>query len=136
MSRSGYSDDCSNLNLYRGTVVNAVKGKRGRALLTELAEALDAMPVKELIADELQADGAYCALGVVGSKRGVNLSEIDPHNAEQVAKTFDIAECLAREIVWVNDDDFSYGDKETPAQRWSRVRAWVQQALNNPSSVA
>lgn len=135
MSRSGYSDDCDYPALYRGQVVNAVKGKRGRALLTELAEALDAMPVKELIANELQAGGAYCALGVVGSKRGVNLSEIDPHDSEQVSKTFDIAECLAREIVYVNDEMGPWREQETPEQRWVRVRKWVQEALDNPRSV-
>lgn len=136
MSRSGYSDDCDYLPLYRGRVVSSIKGKRGRALLLELAEAMDAMPVKELIADKLVDNGAYCALGVVGCKRGLNLSEIDPHNAEQVAKTFDIAECLAREIVWINDDEFAYGDVETPAQRWTRVRKWVQRALDDPRSAA
>lgn len=135
MSRSGYSDECDNLALYRGTVLSSVKGKRGKGLLTELAEALDAMPVKELIAHELETAGAYCALGVVGKARGIDLATLDPHNAEQIAKAFNIAPCLAREIEFVNDDDFGYS-KETPAQRWERVRQWVQQAIDNPRSVA
>lgn len=132
MSRSGYSDDCDNVQLWRGAVVSAVRGKRGQQLLRELAEALDAMPVKELIADDLQRDGAYCALGVVGAKRGVDMVKVDPHDPEQVSKAFDIATCLAQEIAAVNDDDFTYRSAETPAQRWQRVRKWVADVLADP----
>ncbi len=38
MSRSGYQDDCEGLNLYRGTVRRAIRGKRGQAFLRELAD--------------------------------------------------------------------------------------------------
>jgi hypothetical protein len=131
MSRSGYSDDCDNLALWRGAVVSAIKGKRGRQLLSELASAMDAMPIKELIANELQADGSYCALGVVGAKRGLDMSGLDPDDADAVAETFGVARALAREIVWVNDDEHSYRD-ETPAQRWTRVRKWVADVLADP----
>lgn len=136
MSRSGYSDDCGNLALYRGTVINSVKGKRGKGLLTELAEAMDAMPVKELIAHKLEADGAHCALGVVGAKRGVDLQALDQDDPEQVAKAFNISQVLAREIVYRNDEDGPgyTGADETPAQRWARVRKWVQDVLDNPKN--
>lgn len=133
MSRSGYSEDCDNLSMYRGAVVSSIRGKRGRKLLQELAAAMDAMPVKELIAGELEADGGFCALGVVGAKRGLNLKEIDPHEAEVVAKTFNISEALAREIVWVNDESGPCWE-ETPAQRWIRVRKWVQEVIDDPRS--
>lgn len=131
MSRSGYSDECDNLALYRGAVVASVRGKRGRQLLEELAAAMDAMPEKVLISDELQQDGAFCALGVVGAKRGFDLSAIDPHDAEQVAEQFGISPTLAREIVFINDDDFDYSG-ETPGQRWTRVREWVAMVLADP----
>jgi hypothetical protein len=66
---------------------------------------MDAMPVKELIANELQSkDGNYCTLGVVGAKRGIDLSSLDPEASEQVAQAFDIAEPLAQEIVYLNDE--------------------------------
>lgn len=136
MSRSGYSDDCDNLALYRGTVINSVKGKRGKGLLTELAEAMDAMPIKELIAHRLEEDGGYCALGVVGAKRGVDLRSLDQDDPEQVSKAFNISEVLAREIVYRNDEDgpgYSGAD-ETPAQRWTRVRQWVQDVLDDPKN--
>ena len=49
MSRSGYSDDYEGLGLYRQTVENALRGKRGQAFLRELLEALDALDEKKLI---------------------------------------------------------------------------------------
>lgn len=60
MSRSGYSDDDdddggSRLNLWRGAVERAIKGKRGQAFLRELGAALDAMPDKRLTTGELEA---------------------------------------------------------------------------------
>jgi len=68
MSRSGYSDDCCGyeLNLYRGRVARTIKGKRGQAFLKELGEAMDKMPVKELIESKLIDDkGSCCTIGVV-----------------------------------------------------------------------
>jgi hypothetical protein len=107
MSRSGYSDDDSDgrLALWRGAVASSIRGKRGQRLLRELAEALDAMPVKELVSGELEdADGEHCALGVVGQRRGVALKTVDPDDWDAVAKMFDIASPLAREIVYMNDE--------------------------------
>lgn len=135
MSRSGYSEDCDNLALWRGAVVSSIRGKRGQQLLRDLAEAMDAMPVKELIANELQAEGGYCALGVVGAKRGIDMKDIDPHESEVVSNTFNISSALAKEIAFVNDDDFGY-QQETPAERWARVRKWVADVMSDPSSAA
>ena len=56
MSRSGYSEDCDDyLAMGRAIAVRnkAMRGKRGRAFLAELLAVLDAMPVKELIREEL-----------------------------------------------------------------------------------
>jgi hypothetical protein len=100
-----------------------MRGKRGQALLLELAEAMDAMPVKELIAHELVKQGRFCALGVVGQKRGIALESIDPEDSRTVAEQFNIANALAQEIVFVNDE--AAWDDESPQQRWSRMRRWV-----------
>lgn len=128
MSRSDYSDDIDNWDLirWRGQVASAIRGKRGQKLLNDLANALDAMPVKRLIKGELKENGEYCALGVVGEKRGLSMDDIDPDDPETVAKTFDIAEQLAREIVFQNDDNCEY---KTPEQRWEYMRAWVQDKI-------
>ena len=132
MSRSGYNDDCDDqwgLIRWRGAVASSIRGKRGQALLVELRDAMDAMPVKELIAHELIAEGSFCALGVVGQARGISLAEINPEDSADVALQFDIAEPLAKEIVFMNDE--AGWHDETPKNRWVRMRQWVEQHVNN-----
>ena len=127
MSRSGYVDDCDEdwqFALCRGKVVRAFKGKRGQAFLKEMLAALDAMPEKRLIAAELEtAEGAVCAIGSVGKARGVDMAKLDPEDAEGVAATFGIAPSMAREIVYVNDEEGRRG--ETPEERFIRIRKWI-----------
>ena len=126
MSRSGYSDDCDGWELicWRGAVRSSIRGRRGQAFLHELLAALDSLPAKRLIAHELvNLEGEVCALGSVGVRRGIDMSTIDPESREQVAKTFKIAEALAAELAYVNDEVW-YGE-ETPERRFARVRAWV-----------
>jgi hypothetical protein len=152
MSRSGYSDDCDDvlgLGRYRAQVMSAIRGRRGQALLRELLAALDAMPDKRLVAGELEADGSYCALGVVGHARGMNLAVIDSYDTESLGPKFGIAEQMAREIMYVNDDHVSeyrwekvevYGplqpwqsrfptvrvpNETVEFERWQTVRQWV-----------
>ncbi len=130
MSRSGYTDDCENLNLYRGTVERAIRGKRGQKLLKDLAAGMDAMPAKRLIDGELiTTSGDVCALGVVGKSRKLpGLEKLDPYEPQDVADFFDISISLAMEVSHINDENF---DRETPEQRWIRVRKWVNQNLNS-----
>jgi hypothetical protein len=133
MSRSGYSEDCENLGLWRGAVDRAIRGKRGQAFLREMAAALDAMPVKELVADEVVRDNEHvCALGSVALARGMDVSSLDIDNGESVGGAFGIARALAQEIAFENDDDFGTRTKETPAQRWRRMRAWVSGQIFTP----
>ena len=130
MSRSNYSEDLDNWAMikWRGQVTSAIRGKRGQTLLRELAEAMDAMQEKELIASELEADGAHCALGAVGAKRGIDMSSLDPTDSMSVAAAFDVANALACEIVYINDEEGPYCG-ETDAERWTRVRAWVSEQI-------
>lgn len=142
MSRSGYCDDIEDNwrhICWRGAVNSALKGKRGQGFLIELRDALDAMPVKRLVANELQADGEFCTLGVLGAKRGMDLAKLDPDCAESVSAAFDIAGAMAREIVYENDEyggehqwqpDGTYQYvKESPEHRWTRMRAWVDSQI-------
>lgn len=135
MSRSGYCDEIDDQwahICWRGAVASAIRGARGQALLREMLAAFDAMPVKELVAHELEANGAHCALGVVGANRSLDLSAVDPDEPTQVARLFGIAPAMAQEIVYMNDEAQSYHDDEqgnwrheTPSERWSRMREWV-----------
>lgn len=156
MSRSGYSDDCDDplaLGRWRGQVASALRGRRGQAMLRELAVSLDSMPDKRLIAHELKANGEFCTLGVLGAARGIDLERLEPEDYERVAAVFGIAPCMAQEIVWENDECFddhewvsveicgpmkpwerhvksvSVPKKDAAAQRWKHMRAWVAKHL-------
>jgi hypothetical protein len=130
MSRHGYSDDLGDedplqLGRWRGRVASAIRGRRGQQLLRDLRDALDAMPEKRLIAEQLEADGEVCALGAVGRARGIEMSGIDPEDSERVAAAFDIAEPLAREITYENDENYNM----TPEGRWKYMRSWVERRI-------
>jgi hypothetical protein len=123
-------------------------------MLRELLQALDALPDKWLASDSLvTADGEYCTLGALGRARGIDLTAIDPDDREAVAKAFGIAEALAAEIMFENDEGgvghendrigFNYEvtgpmrpwerhtqlrwkpNPKVGYQRWSRMRAWA-----------
>jgi hypothetical protein len=122
MSRSGYTDDWDGSGwLWMGAVARAIKGKRGQQMLRELLAALEAMPVKRLIAEELEYEGEVCALGALGRQRGVDMSKIDPEDREKVAEAFGVAEALAAEIMFMNDE----GGPCDPEARWHFMHNWV-----------
>lgn len=135
MSRSGYGE-CYGWALicWRGAVASATKGKRGQAFFNELLVAMDKMPVRRLIAGELEASGEFCTLGVLGNSRGLDMGKIDPDEPEQVSSAFDIACALAQEVVYMNDE---YGGdylEETPEDRWMRMRNWISDQIISGSN--
>lgn len=134
MSRSGYTDDCDNLELYRASVDRALQGKRGQAFLRELAEALDAMPEKVLISGELiNEQGACCAIGAVCKSRSLDVSKIDYDDPDRVALAVGVARSMAAEIAYVNDEG-GPRIQEEPAKRWERVRKWVSEQIKTPQT--
>jgi len=137
MTRSGYSDDEPGSNLYRVAVDCAIHGKRGQSFLRELADEMDAMPEKVLISDELiDSVGDCCTIGVVCKARGLDLSTFDPDEPDQVGDAVGIARSMAAEIeyendegYWVKTSDGRWSWWETPEQRWTRMRAWVERNI-------
>ena len=138
MNRSGYTEEGDNWSevRWRGAVKSALRGKRGQAFLRELADALDAMPDKRLIDGAAHRDGAYCALGVLGAKRGVDLDRLnrlmDDETLDEVADAFQIPMALACEIMYTNDwcPILLHWSQETAdRRRWHRVREWVGEVL-------
>jgi len=130
MSRSGYSDDCEKLGLWRGAVHRAITGKRGQALLMAIRDALDAMPVKELAGGSFQqSDGCLCTLGVLGAQRGIDLHAMElaaeDWEFDRIGDAFGGARALVQEIMFENDEGNFYRH-ETPASRWQRMRTWVE----------
>lgn len=140
--RSGYHDDLDNLDLgrWRGQVASALRGQRGQRFLRELIAALDALPEKRLIPDDLEKEGEVCALGSVGRNRGLDMSALDPHDHSQLSGVFDIPHQLIAEIEYLNDEG-GYGQSaegewlRTPENRWVEVRAWAERNLK-PDAVA
>lgn len=138
MSRSGYSDDCDGWALirWRGAVKSAIRGARGQAMLRETLSALDALPEKKLAAESLvNAEGEYCTLGALGKLRGIDMSNIDPECRKEVAGVFGIAEALAAEVMFMNDEWLSnheyktveiYGPLMTHQPRYRQVRLPVK----------
>lgn len=126
MSRSSYSDDLDNWDLirWRGMVASATRGKRGQQFFRDLVAALDAMPEKALIEKELESPDGVCALGSLGRARGITMSSLDPHDSEAVAEAFNIAPCLEREVVYENDEHLTW-PRESPQDRWKRMRKWA-----------
>lgn len=140
MSRSGYSDDygCDDpwgLIRWRGAVKSSIRGKRGQAFLRELLDALDSMPKKELLAVTINTDEGCCALGTVTKARGIDTSDLDAldpdddygESAHALAKRLGIADAMAKEIVFMNDE--GAWDNETPEGRWNRMREWVEKLI-------
>lgn len=128
MSRAGYSDDFDDTwshICWRGAVASALRGARGQAFLREMLAAMDALPEKKLITGDLvDADGCACALGAVALARGVDVSGVDPEDYSRVAPIFGIADAMAREVMYENDEGTSR--PEMPEQRFVRMRRWIE----------
>jgi hypothetical protein len=127
-------------------------------MLREMLSALDALPEKRLAAESLATtDGEYCALGALGRMRGTDLASIDSKDGESVAQAFGIAEALAAEIMYLNDEYISddkwvdvqicgpvrphypeYGrhtitmrvpNEMAASQRFTHMRSWVEEQI-------
>lgn len=162
MNRSGYSDDWDgsqednwNMIRWRGAVKSSIRGRRGQAFLIELRDALDSMEDKRLVSEDLEADGQHCALGVVLSMRGVDMAPIQAHLGEydpewgyeggdedaywdDLSHTLNIAGALAREIMFINDESYSWRDyrvqgpaNDPSKRRWQAVRNWVESQIQS-----
>lgn len=132
--RSGYSDDIDQRDraMYRGRVASAIRGQRGQRLLRDCLAALEAMPEKRLIPNQLIDGKDVCLLGAAGNGRRIDLIGLDPEDHDLLGRTFDAAPCLIAEIEYVNDEQGPYRTDErgkwrpeTPEERWERVRQWV-----------
>lgn len=133
MSRSGYSDDCENVGLWRGNIWRATTGKRGQAFFRELVAALDAMPEKRLVQGELETQaGEVCSLGALRRAKGCELGQaLKESDWDALGEAFDVAPMLTQEVMHENDERQwnreaqKWNDGETPEERWERMRKWA-----------
>lgn len=144
MSRSGYVDadeyDYWTWIRYRGAVNSALKGRRGQKALVELVQALDVMPQKKLAANAFGGQLGVCALGALAKARGVDLSDLQPDlgscpekaeawevdevNWHELGRRLNIAQSMAREVMYENDDEFD-NSEQGQRRRWKRIRDWA-----------
>lgn len=129
MSRSGYSDDCETLGLYRASVDAALYGRRGQAFLRELVAALEAMPVKELHAGVLVDGDRVCALGAVADVRALDVSDVDIEDPKIVGRVLGIPRSLAAEIAFENDDSDGWTRGRSPEERYADMLTWARSHL-------
>jgi hypothetical protein len=65
------------------------------------------------------------------------MTEVDPSEPSEVAPLFNIAECLAQEVVYMNDeyydqtltDDHRAYRDYTPEERWQKMREWAAKQI-------
>ena len=127
MSRCGYSEDLEPLDLgrWRGRVASAIRGARGQQLLRDALAALDALPDKRLIAEELRAANQVCTLGAVLVAKGIDPEKYDPEDHEGLGKVLNIAPCLVREIEYLNDEHAPID----PEKRWEFMRKKIESLI-------
>lgn len=137
MSRHGYSDDYEHMALYRNAVERALAGARGQMFLRDLVAALEAMPERRLVHGfvpdrkpeepeyALEHEEGCCGLGALARFRNLDTSQIDATDRQALGKAFGIAESLAAEAMFVNDD----GAPSAPEGRWTYVHAWAQRHI-------
>lgn len=130
-NRAGYRDDIDDhwqLIKWGGAVTSAIRGKRGQNFLKELRDALDALPEKKLIADDLvDGQGGVCAIASVGKMRGYNMEDVRQDN-DEISQLFGISQALVRKIESINDD-FGYYRVLTPENRYAIVYEWVESEI-------
>lgn len=129
--------------------LNALRGKRGQAVLKELEAALLALPEKKLLNGKLSSNGGVCAIGALALKRRMDAGEardaalrwmeeqVDPEDCEGwgeqttafAKQHLKIVKVLAYKISFENDEgrgEYNHGHRETEEERFERVLKWVR----------
>jgi hypothetical protein len=145
MSRSGYSDDCDYLELYRGNnVYRSMRSKAGQARLRELRDALLAMPVKALEADIFVGGTSdapkVCALGAwalakcggdVAAARALVPNEADDYETADALKAHDWPRLVVHDAIFWNDE--AAWNVQTAEQRYAYVLRRVEEQILPPA---
>ena len=132
MNRSGYVQQTEanrkDYKEWRGRIKTLLCYSSVQALLGKLAQALDDMPVKELIAGELiSGSGQVCAIGALCQSQGIThtqVKDIKLDDVHEIAALIQAPYEIVAEIEAINDEKFARDP--SPAYRWRRVRDWVE----------
>lgn len=125
-----------------------LKGAKGQAVLRELREALLELPERRLIRGRLaDEDGCVCVVGALAVHRGFDIQllaekikpdprwgDIDEYDSELATQALGhelgLKDVMAMALAAHNDDAWSAPINETLEQRFERVLAWVEKALD------
>jgi hypothetical protein len=153
--RISYSEDedfPGQFELWQANCRRSIKGKAGQKALRELEQALVALPEKRLIADALQdAEGEVCAIGALAKYRGIDKTESDPEEMEEVGVDLGMPRLVAWKVVCVNDVEIDghhvevfgphrWGQKlwayvaPTPEERYQQMLNWVREQIKEQAS--
>ena len=134
--------------LWQQAVTNALRGRRGQAVLRELREALLDLPQPRLIVGALVREGEVCALGALAAQRlaaspiTLNSTQIgslveleafvgqwtqDEFSSMEFGRQMGLVRPLAWAIAYENDE--GSWNRETPEQTFQRVLRWVDRQL-------
>ena len=129
---------------WEANLERSLKGHKGQAALRELEAALLALPIKRLIANELENEqGEVCAVGALAKFKGkenpmlgdsfgdfdelsVNEDDIERVTV-QLAQDLGLPRMVAQAVVYENDDDWPAF--MTPEQRYNKILRWVRSQL-------
>ena len=114
---------------WRLAVARAIQRKSGQAFLKEMKAALEALPEKKLLMENLQdeyEDGAVSALGAIGRLRNLKMSNIDPEDYEQIAALFKVPHSLVCEVMYMNYDHWW---RLSPKARYKKVIGWLESQI-------
>lgn len=143
--RISYSEDedfPGQFGLWQANCVRSIKGKAGQTVLRELELALLALPEKRLIADELQTvAGEVCAIGALVKYCGIEKTQSDPEEMEDVGVELGLPRLVAWKVVALNDVEIQGHYEQgiyqpvTPEERYKRVLKWVQRQIGHYGEV-
>lgn len=123
-------------SIYAGStkISRAIGSDRGQLFLQELLTAMDALERPRLVGMVLECnpdpvDGYcdVCALGSVGRLRGIDMLS-DERLSTDLQEMFGISLGMLFAVTDTND---SYPLEETPEQRFTRVRSWVESEIDS-----
>lgn len=131
---------------WRQAARNALRGRKGQAVLRELREALLALSASRLLKGYFCHDGEVCALGALakyrlergqaipatfGRAQYTRLEEIeraedveDEYTTMYLGEKMGLKKTLAWAVAWENDE--GGWDSDTPEQRYQRMSRWVE----------
>lgn len=140
---------------WQQAVRNAIRGRKGQAILRELREALLALPQPRLISGSVAYEGEVCAIGALaasrltkgpikltewfvstGSREIGSLEELEERFGNWIDDEIGTVELgmsmgLTRALAWgiSYENDEGTWNTETPEQKYQRVLAWVDREL-------